>query len=387
MNDKCTLVFDFETTTKNKGNVFTPENYACLLVVYHVEEDTTHVFQQPFDDSTVLALFNRATNLIGFNLKFDLAWMRRTFNYIPANTIKLFDCQYAEFIFSCQTMKYPSLNECCAIHGLPQKYDIVKEEYWEKGIDTPDIPIEILVEYCVQDVKITYELFKKQFALFLDQQNSKYKLFRVAMQDLPVLLEMEWNGLKYNVRKSQELAEDIMKQVTSIEEQLNKFTDGVPVRWNSREDISKFLYGGIIKHDYQVPIGVYKSGAKVGHTKYKWMVQEYTLPGLFEPLKGSEGAKEGIYSTDETTLRSLKGSKTQKKILGWLLERTKLMKLVNTYLLGLPKKLDEMGWGDTLHPSYNQCVTVTGRIASSNPNGQNLDPKAKQLCETRYGTT
>lgn len=385
MNEKYNICFDFETTTKNNGNVHTPENYAVLLVCYIPEQNKTISLRYPFDKEYIVDLFSNASGFIGFNLKFDLAWLRRETGFIPKNTQKLFDCQYAEFIFSCQTMKYPSLNECCAIHGLPQKYDVVKEEYWEKGIDTPNIPPNILESYCVQDVMITYQLHLKQLEMFFDSQYSKFKLFRVAMQDLPVLLEMEWNGLKYNIDKSKKLAEAVLEQVKKIELELNKFVDGVPVRWNSREDISKFLYGGVIKHDYQVPIGVYKSGAKVGHTKYKWMVQEYKLEGLFEPLKGSEGAKEGIYSTDETTLRSLKGGKLQKKILGWLLERTKLMKLVNTYLLGLPKKLDEMGWGDVLHPSYNQCVTVTGRIASSNPNGQNFDPKAKQLCETRYG--
>jgi DNA polymerase I-like protein with 3'-5' exonuclease and polymerase domains len=388
MSGKITLVFDFETTTFQKGNVFSQRNYPVLLVIYHVEDNKHYVFYEEDMDrqsELVLSLFNTATHIIGFNLKFDLLWLRRKFDIVLPNIVQLFDCQQAEFLFSCQTMKYPSLNECCARHDLPQKFDVVKEKYWNKGIDTPEIPQSILEEYCVQDVDITYQLFLKQLALFMDKQNSKYKLFRIAMQDLPVLMDMEWNGLAYNVDKSKKIAEDLQSQVDSIEEKLNALADNIPINWGSGQQVSKFLYGGTIEHEYKVPIGVFKTGNKVGQTRFKNMIQEYKLPGLFEPLKGSEMAKDGIYSTDEATLRSLKGNKTQKKVIEWLLQRTKLCKAINTYFLGLPKKIEEMDWADNiLHPSYNQCVTVTGRIASANPNGQNMPAEAKQLCESVY---
>lgn len=388
MSGKKTLVFDYETTTKNKGNCFTRQNYSVLLGIYHVEENKYYEFygRELLSSSDVVqSLFHNADCVVGFNLKFDLSWLKRDFGITLPNTTKLWDCQQAEFLFSCQKMKYPSLNESCARHGLPQKFDIVKEEFWEKGIDTPDIPQDILCDYCRQDIMITYQLYLKQLHVFATSQASKYKLFRVAMQDLPVLMDMEWNGLWYNVEKSKEIAEDFKSQVISIESKLNALADNAPINWSSGQQVSKFLYGGTIINKYHVPVGVYKTGDKVGQTRYKIMEQEYTFPGLFEPLKGSEMAKEGIFSTDEATLRSLKGNKTQKKVIEWLLQRTKLCKAINTYFEGLPNKIIEMDWDDnTLHPSYNQCVAVTGRIASSNPNGQNMPPEAKRLCISRF---
>ena len=62
-----------------------------------------------------------------------------------------------------------------------------------------------------------------------------------------------------------------------------------------------------------------------------------------------------------------------------------MQKEVNTYLEGLPKKQDVGGYShDYIYTNFNQCVTDTGRLSSTNPNCQNLSEAAQSCCITRY---
>jgi hypothetical protein len=157
------------------------------------------------------------------------------------------------------------------------------------------------------------------------------------------------------------------------------------INLNSNDHCSAFLYGGTIVHETRVPIGLYKTGEKTGQTRYKVMKYKFDLPGVCKPLRGSELQKEGYFSTDEDTLRSIKGSRKSGRLLELLLERSKLEKLRGTYYVGIPAKMREIDSFDgRLHGQFNQCVARTGRLSSSKPNLQNMPPEMKQLLVSRY---
>ena len=65
--------------------------------------------------------------IIGFNIKFDLHWLRRVGINIDLLKHKIWDCQLAEFILEGQSKPYPSLNQACGKYSVPLKLDIVKE--------------------------------------------------------------------------------------------------------------------------------------------------------------------------------------------------------------------------------------------------------------------
>lgn len=381
-----TVVLDFEGTTFNKCNVYDERTWVCLLVLKVISENSvsTLSFTKPWDVGRINEILSSARLLVGFNVKFDLSWARREFGFIPAFGTRIHDCQYAEFLFSRQTWRFPDLREACIKRGVRQKLDFIAENYWDKGIDTDQIPPEELLEYCVGDVESTYELYMKQLELFATDYTHMYKLFRLHMLDLPVLLEMEWNGLLYDKEGSLKLAEEYDSKVESIETELNNAVD-FKINWNSNNEKSAVLYGGSVGRTHPVPIGHFKTGARAGQVKYKNVESFVEFPRLVEPLQvREEGKLVDDLSVSETVLRSLKPQKFAKHIIDLILERSKLEKMNGTYLKGLPKKLDEMGWGTILHPSYNQCVAVTGRVASSNPNGQNIPPLGKRLCGSRF---
>lgn len=380
------VVFDFEGTTFNKCNVYDPRTWVCLLVLKVISNSsvTTLSFTKPWDVGRINEILGSASLLVGFNIKFDLSWARREFGFIPAFGTRIHDAQYAEFIFSKQTWKYPDLRTACLKREVTAKLDVVKEEYWDQGIDTDQVPPEILLEYCEGDVQSTYELYLKQMEMFVSTHNHLYKLFRLHMLDLPVLLEMEWNGLKYNKEKSLQLATEYDSKVKEIETKLNNAVN-FEINWNSNNEKSAILYGGTVVREFQAPIGHYKTGARAGQVKYKTMEHPTNFPRLVQPLTTFEfGQKKEDLSVSEGVLRSLKPTKFAKHIIELILERSKLEKMNGTYLKGLPKKMDEFQWGEFLHPSYNQVVAVTGRVASSNPNGQNIPGVGKQLCESRF---
>jgi DNA polymerase I-like protein with 3'-5' exonuclease and polymerase domains len=128
-----------------------------------------------------------------------------------------------------------------------------------------------------------------------------------------------------------------------------------------------------------VVVGTFKTGTRAGQPKERWEDYTVSFKRLVNPLKGSELMKEGLYSTDENTLRSLRGTKQAKEIIETLLFRSTIEKRLSTYYRGLVKLIEDHNW-DKLH----QSATRTGRLSSSKPNLQNFDGEIKELFGSRY---
>lgn len=380
------LILDTETTTKNKGNPFSEGNRLCYTGFKTHNEGSVTIINHLRDGQCTEEIQDAIDShryLVCFNSKFDCHWLENI--GVDLSRIRIFDCQYAEFLFSNQTTKYPSLNGTSLRYGLGEKLDVVATEYWDKGIDTPDIPEDILNEYLVQDVMLTEAILDKQLELFGSTERGKYRLFQLHMEDQVVLREMERNGIYYDVDNSLRLEKDASVQIENIEKELRKGYESVPINFDSVDHLSSYLYGGTISIDTRIPVGVYKTGAKIGQTRYRIVTHEHKLPRLIEPLPKSELKKEGLWSTDEQTLRQLRGAKEAKERIRLLDERSKLEKLRGTYYGGFPKKITEMVWsGNIIHSSFNQCVAVTGRLSSTQPNQQNIPPECKKLAISRF---
>jgi DNA polymerase I-like protein with 3'-5' exonuclease and polymerase domains len=124
-------------------------------------------------------------------------------------------------------------------------------------------------------------------------------------------------------------------------------------------------------------VGYFKTGEKKGQPKFKNTVVEHFLPRLYEPLKGSEMLKEGMFATDASTLQKLKGNKTT---VGWVLDLAKLEKTNGTYYKGLIALREKMYWPKgILHGQFNQCMAATGRLSCSNPNLQNFQSSLQDI--------
>ena len=374
------LILDVETTISNKGNPFDTTNKLVTIGCKWLD-NPAEVWYDGWHN--VDYYIKEADLLVGFNIKFDLHWLRKA--GIDISNIRVWDCQIAEFLLESQRNPYPSLNKACEKYGLPLKYDKVKLDYWEKGVDTDSIPEDILSEYLKQDLVLTEEVYKRQVQEF-EAKPELYRLFKLQCLDLLVLEEMEWNGILFSTEDATDEATRLQKELENLTEELNHFVNYAPVNWNSNDHVSAVLYGGNVTVDDRIPIGIFKSGEKKGQVRFKKIEKVYEFPRLVEPLKGTETVKEGYWKVNNDVLRSVKLTKEAKKIVELLGKYSEIEKLCNTYLLGWTKLIQKKNWKhNMIHGNLNQTTVVTGRLSSTQPNLQNADPQTKRYCRSRYG--
>ncbi len=371
------VVFDVETSIFQKGNPFAKRNQLCYVGAY--PEGGSILIGTPAILPHIERLIIPESTLVGFNLKFDLHWRRRA-GADPSSVRRVWDCQLAHFLLTGQREVYPSLEGVCQYYGLSGKDPTIERDFWSKGIDTLDIPPELMLYYLSIDLLRTMEVYQKQREHF-QEYPKLYRLFQVSCQDLLVLAEMEWNGLKLDVEKCQEESTKVHDELQQIETKLRGVYPHVPVNFDSPDHLSVFLYGGVIRVDRREVIGVYKSGQKLGKPRNKVIKDEFILPRMYQPIEKSELKKEGYYSTDETLIRQLRGPKG---ILELLLRRSELTKLLD-YYEGLPELIEKMDWEPgMLHGQFNQVVAATGRLSASRPNQQNIAGDVKHIIVSRY---
>lgn len=385
-------VFDVEATgaQRNHAHPYDLRNVACNIGFYNLDTKIKTIFKLEYDEEPygetlqkIQTLLDECTILIGVNLKYDIAWLYRYRLDLHAK-IRLYDCQLAWFIVTAQKNSYPSLDQMAEYYGLEKKLDVVKTEYWDLGLDTNEVPYDILCEYLAQDLEVTTNVYYK-----LQEEPispSMQQLIKMSMLDLLVLSDTERNGLLINLEKSIHKGNELIKRINAIDSWLRKIFG---VDWfnpNSGDHLSIFLYGGTLElAGKETYIFTYKDGRTAEKTRNAKI--PFTYKGLFKPLEKTELAKEGFYATNEPTLTAL--SKTakgeHKKIIDVLLKRAKLEKLRGTYYHGYPKRIEEMGWTDNImHSNFNQCVAQSGRLSSTKPNVQNIADEVKEIFISRW---
>ncbi len=147
---------------------------------------------------------------------------------------------------------------------------------------------------------------------------------------IPIVQEMTTNGFLINVEKMRELSEKFSRRAEEIEEEVYKIA-GEKFNLKSTQQLSKILF-----------------------------------EKLALPAKGLKKTPKGVISTKESELLKLKG---EHKIIDLILEHRELSKMLSTYIDNLIPLVDEK---NRLHPEFLQLGTATGRMASKNPNIQNI---------------
>ena len=198
-----------------------------------------------------------------------------------------------------------------------------------KQINMSAVPLEKLAWYSCEDADLTFQLYQK---LKKDLENEgMFGLFEeLEMPLIEVLAAIEKNGVKLDLK---------------LLNKLSQATNG------DLELLEKKIY-------------------KVVGKKFNIASPQQLKEILFEKLKistsGLGKTKTGI-STAAGELEKLKG---QHQVIDLILEFRELAKLKNTYLDALPKLISPKD--QRVHTSFNQTVTATGRLSSSNPNLQNI---------------
>ncbi len=190
-----------------------------------------------------------------------------------------------------------------------------------------EVEVEKAVQYAAEDADITWQLAEKLLAELPEGELSDL-FYQVEMPLVDVLIRMEWNGIRLDAQFLDGLSGEMGEKLTVLEKDIHELAGG-PFNINSPKQLGEVLF------------------------------EKLSLP------KGKK-TKTG-WSTNVEVLTALA---SEHEIAEKILEYRSLGKLKNTYSDALPKLINPAT--GRLHTSFNQTVTATGRLSSSDPNLQNI---------------
>ena len=154
-------------SSDRRGSVYSQHNGLVSVCYKLLNEDVVHsMYKDEINTDVLQRTLADADIVVGFNIKFDLSWLKKI-GIDVFNIKQVWDCQIAEFLLESQRNPYPSLAKACEKYNIPAKMDIIELDYWDKCIDTDEIPKDILLEYNKHDVIITEQVFKRQYEQFI----------------------------------------------------------------------------------------------------------------------------------------------------------------------------------------------------------------------------
>jgi DNA polymerase I len=265
---------------------------------------------------------------VGHNIKYDFVLLARY--GLPVAPLS-FDSMIAEWL-SNPTSRNLGLKNLAWVRLDTKMTDIV--ELIGKGKDQctmAEVAIDRCAEYAVADAAIVLRLMPL-LERDLESCGATQVFKQIELPLIPVLAQMEMSGISLNTDFLKAMSSSLNERMAEIEMQVYKEV-GMPFNINSTQQLSKALFERL----------------------------------KLEPPDRTRRTASGHYSTSADVLDSLRGKHS---VVDWVLEYRELSKLKSTYVDALPLQINP----DTgrVHTSYHQAGAVTGRIASSDPNLQNI---------------
>ena len=297
------------------------ENQAFYVPVPAEREEAIKIVQE-FEP----VFKNEKSLKVGQNIKYDMLVLQ---NYGIEVRGKLFDTMVAHYVL--QPELRHNMDYLAEIHLHYQTIHI-EELIGPKGKGQKNMrdlsPQEVYL-YACEDADVTLKL-KNILEQELKKNDAEKLFYEIEMPLVPVLVNIESNGVRLDTEALKQSSEHFTTRLQSIEKEIYTLAEG----------------------EFNIA-----SPKQVGEI-------------LFDKLKIVEKAKKtktGQYVTSEEVLENLRN---KHDIIGKILEYRGLKKLLSTYIDALPQLINPKT--GRIHTSFNQTVTATGRLSSSNPNLQNI---------------
>jgi DNA polymerase-1 len=333
------ICFDTETTGMDANDVelvgmsFSFKPGEAYYIPCPADQEATRAILKKFEP-----VFNKKDVLwVGQNLKYDMLVLKWYGYELQGET---FDTMLAHYVIEPDGKR--SMDELSA-RFLGYEPVHIEELIGKRGknqLNMRDVPVEKISDYAAEDADITLQL--KQVLAPLIKSREVEKVFHEVENPLAkVLMEMEYEGVKVDVDFLNEYSKELEREAAIAED---KVYEQAGVKFNLA------------------------SPRQLGEV-------------LFEKLKLDPKAKKtktGQYATGEDVLMKLAH---QSKIVEDILVFRELTKLKSTYVDSLPELINRKT--GRVHTSYAQSVAVTGRLASNNPNLQNIPIRTERGREIR----
>ncbi len=333
------------------------EKRARLLgIAFSWERDTGHYVEMPADAESAAKILEEfravledaAIEKIGHNLKFDVSVLH--WHGVPVVGV-LFDTMLAHTLIEPdQRHRMDFLSETY-LGYTPIAYDEVFGKPMEKSgqltmfdeidAEAPAGPDpELIARYAAEDADVTWQLAEILRAK-LREAGQERVFFEIESPLLPVLVRMEGEGVRIDTGALAEIGDSLAANMDTLQSRVYAAA-GTEFNLNSPKQVGEILFD--------------------------------RLHLVEKPKK----TKTGQYKTDEQTLASLAASH---EIVADLLAYREAAKLKGTYVDTLPGAIFEKT--GRVHTTFHQLMTATGRLASNNPNLQNIPIRTEQGREIR----
>ena len=334
-----TVCFDTETTGTD------PIEAELVGISFAFEENSAYYVHVPREreaaqkivDSLKEIFENEATTKVGQNMKYDIIVLS---NYGVEVKGKLFDTMIAHYVL--QPELYHSMDYMAETY---LNYETIKIESLigprGKGQkNMRDLTGSQIYEYACEDADVTLKL-KNILEQELRKEECEKLFYEIEMPLVPVLAYMERNGARINTASLRETSTLFTQRMREIEEKIYELA-GEVFNISSPKQVGDILFG--------------------------------RLKIVDKPKK----TKTGQYVTSEEVLTQVQH---KHPIVKYILQHRGLKKLLSTYVDALPELIHTRT--GKIHTSYNQTVTATGRLSSSNPNLQNIPIRDEDGKEVR----
>lgn len=333
------LVLDTETTSTNAidaelvGLSFAiKENEAFYVPIPANREEAqkiVNIFKPLYEDEKITK--------VGQNIKYDLEVLH---NYGVTMKGELWDTMIAHYLIQPElrhNMDYmaETLLNYQTIH--------IDELIGPKGKNQKsmrDLSPTLVYEYAAEDADITLKL-KNVLEPKLKEAGLEDLFHNIEMPLIYVLAEMEMNGVRIDTESLKETSNVLTQRMEELEKRIHELA-GEDFNIASPKQVGEILFG--------------------------------KLKIVEKPKK----TKTGQYVTSEEVLQTLRG---KHEIVADILEHRGLKKLLGTYIDTLPELINKRT--GHIHTSFNQAVTATGRLSSSDPNLQNIPVRGEDGKEIR----
>lgn len=263
---------------------------------------------------------------IGQNVKFDMLVLRKYGIYV---SLPVYDTMLAHYVIEPELkhgMDY--LSETYLGYSPVSIEELIGKKGKNQG-NMRDVPLEKIAEYAAEDADITLQL-KHKLAPLVKQQEADAVLTTIEYPLIPVLADMEYEGVNIDEQFLRTYSKELETDLLKVRDEVYALA-GIDFNVDSPKQLGDVLYG---------------------HLK---------LP--FEGKKTSTGQ----LSTNEDALQLLiKHHPIAEKILDY----RELAKLKSTYVDALPEMINKKT--GRIHTTFRQHIAATGRLASDNPNLQNI---------------
>jgi DNA polymerase-1 len=278
---------------------------------------------------------------IAHNAKFDMLILERV--GLPVSPVT-FDTMIAEWLINPDSRNLGLKNMAWVKLGYEMTHIEALIGTGRSQITMEAVPIAQAASYAVADAVVTLRLhgmLQKE----LEQVNALELFNTVEMPLVPILAQMEMNGVALDKDFLENFGKELETSLHDIEYKIYGLV-GEPFNINSTQQLSDMLFKRL---------------------------------GL-EPPDRSRKTTSGFLSTAAGVLEDMRG---QHEVVDLILEYREIAKLKSTYVDSLPLQINPHT--GRVHTSFNQTGTVTGRIASSDPNLQNIPTRSELGRKVRFG--